>query len=253
MRPRLALLWLLLLLLLLLSLAEAAGAQCQLDIAARRPGDGLELRRCPDPQATRPGWFGIGWSSPFEARLIALADGSAVVRENGGWRHYGALAPAEAGKSAQAIARRAAEREGLDAGAEGLLAEQLATSAELRAQRMLAYGMHHPLLGLHRLAAADCPQGELRPDRAGTTRIGCDGSEDRFSADGLLLTRRLASGQPIEVVRLNGRPLQLRDRQGRAIQLSWDAQGRIEAARDDQGQSRHYRYDAQQRLSVLPP
>lgn len=34
-------------------------------------------------RSTRDGWFGRGWGTPFEARMLMMPDGSAIVQENG--------------------------------------------------------------------------------------------------------------------------------------------------------------------------
>ena len=51
----------------------------------RLPGNGhdLKLNRTYNSKSVTKGWFGIGWGTPFETRLVINADGSATVVENG--------------------------------------------------------------------------------------------------------------------------------------------------------------------------
>ena len=51
----------------------------------RLPGSGhdLKLTRTYNSKSVTKGWFGVGWGTPFETRLIVNADGSATVVENG--------------------------------------------------------------------------------------------------------------------------------------------------------------------------
>ena len=49
-------------------------------------GHELGIARTYNSKSTVSGWFGYGWGSSYETRLIVMPDGSAVVRENGSGR-----------------------------------------------------------------------------------------------------------------------------------------------------------------------
>src|SRR5512140_2617341 len=53
------------------------------DIAQEKDGRALDLVRTYNSLAPELGWFGSGWGSPFETRLIVMPDGSAAIQENG--------------------------------------------------------------------------------------------------------------------------------------------------------------------------
>lgn len=216
------------------------------DIRPSADGDPLELRRTYNSLSGERGWFGVGWGSLFETRLITFTDGSAMVRENGSgaFTYYGAPAAADIARTAKQIAAAVAQHDTLDAAARDYLAYQLQDSAELRARKAVEYGVRNTLLPTGPLSTGRCDDGRLIPERANYLRINCDGSQDRFDAEGRLLARAWRPGVQISIARNNkGEPVDIRDERGNTIALTWTANGQIASATGRDKQRMQYRYD----------
>lgn len=48
-----------------------------------RDGHGIPFNLTYNSRSSQMGWFGRGWGSPFETRMLYMPDGSAIVHENG--------------------------------------------------------------------------------------------------------------------------------------------------------------------------
>ena len=53
------------------------------DISVPGTGKKLEIIRTYNSKSTEKGWFGFGWGSVYETKLVPSADGCAVIHEHG--------------------------------------------------------------------------------------------------------------------------------------------------------------------------
>lgn len=78
-------------LLLLLPLTAMAGVNhlngnfyiTYTDISLGKSAKALEITRTYNSKDDEAGWFGMGWGSDYETRLIVTPEGGVLIRENG--------------------------------------------------------------------------------------------------------------------------------------------------------------------------
>lgn len=75
------------------------------DIELKSAAGELQLRHTYNSFSPEPGWFGWSWGSLFKTRVIAMPDGTGVVRENGSGitRFYDSVGRAPASDIADTI------------------------------------------------------------------------------------------------------------------------------------------------------
>ena len=234
-----------------------------------QPAGSLELARSYNSFSGEAGWLGVGWGTLFETRLVTFADGTAAIREygSGAFTYYGAAdavakdkaatgdmfsralqnnsADAKArDKAAADLGQIIANREKLDAAATSRLIGDMARNRDLMVQKSIQHQL--PLHEIrHELPTSSCASGRLVSDDQGYVRIGCDYSRERFSKQGVLLSRSPMPGDEITAMYNGGkRPSEIRHSSGDKITLTWDASGRLLSASNPRGQRMSYEYDS---------
>lgn len=210
------------------------------DISLANADHPLELNRTYNSKAARVGWFGAGWGSSFETRLVVLPDGSAVVQENGSGRStYYRVNDANSIKAGvQRIVRVAAEREKLSTTDADKLATQLLGDEELRLQKVERYGIKTELKPG---AALDdfCGKATLTRIAEGYLRkdcgrfLGSQAATDVFDLQGRLIKHELGDGYAINVNYAANNTTEISDTLGQKITLTTVPEGRVIKAKTE--------------------
>lgn len=187
----------------------------------------LGVKRTYNSQAVNTGWFGYGWGSLFETRLIVMPDHSAAVHENGNGmlRHYRPAQPADVAAGVERIVAAAILRDGLPPDAAQRLREQLAASEALRVRKAQDYAMQAELPAGMSLASGECAQATLERLPDGYRRTACDDSVDVFDMQGRLLRRQARDGYGIQISYAGARPASVSDTLRQTLAFEWSASG----------------------------
>jgi YD repeat-containing protein len=197
------------------------------DITQQSGDHDLNLTRTYNSQATELGWFGSGWGSPFETRLIAMPDGSVAVQENGTGQinFYRAKDKADIQKAVMRIVEAANQRDKLSPEATDALRKKLADDEELRVRKVLQYGLHADLPANTVLRSNDCPAAELVRLADSYKRVTCDKSNDYFDLQGRLIRREESNGYSVRVSYEGQRPASNKDSLGQSLDFKWTPAG----------------------------
>jgi YD repeat-containing protein len=190
------------------------------DISQQSAGRELNLVRTYNSKATALGWFGLGWGSPYETRLIAMPDGSAAVQEQGTGQisYYRPRGEADIERAITRIVDAAGKRGKLSPDAESTLRKSLAGDEDLRVQRVLAYGLQVELPANAALRSSDCSAGGITRIASTYRRVTCDRTNEYFDLQGRLL-RREEGGYTVTINYQGRRPVSITDTLGQSIRL----------------------------------
>lgn len=224
------------------------------DVSLEKNGRELGITRTYNSKSAELGWFGYGWGSKFEARLVALPDGSAVIKENGaGLTTYYRTNNVHAVKAGiQTIVDAAKTRDNLTPAAAGELAAKLLGDEDLRVEKVVRYGIH---VELPEGTSLDdfCGKASLTRVAEGYRRIDCDrfgdteSAIDTFDFQGRLIRHEIEDGYAVTISYADAGTADIRDTQGQHIALTWTPEGRVASAKTHK-QSLTYTYDAKQDL-----
>lgn len=215
------------------------------DLVMTSPKGELDLRRTFNSKAAREmGWFGWGWSSPFETRLHPMPDGSVVIWENGtGLMHfYDPLLGEkkhEAGLDALVAAARTADR--LDAKQAARLRARLHASEELRFRTALRLNVTGKPSQGDTWRSRLCGELELHKDVWRRDNCVDEPRVDLFSPAGRLV--RSASEKQDYTLKWEGpRLVSVQERSGLSLQFAWNEEGRIASVTPSSGGEVRYTY-----------
>lgn len=221
-----------------------------MDVTKKSGDQGLSLTRTYTSMSSEIGWFGYGWGTPFEVRLVVMPDGSAVVQDPSTKQSDRYTPQSEDGLQAgvEKIVAVATEKEGLGVEAASALRSQLLLSEELRRAKVRQYGIQTQLPVGAKLHSAECSKALVTRTRDEYQRINCSKGIDYFDLAGRLV-RKEDDGYKIVIHYVGERPDSVSDSLGQKLDLKWTATGRIAEARAKQDVPIiTYRYDEKDNL-----
>lgn len=197
------------------------------DIALKSGDRELNLERTYNSLAPELGWFGSGWGSPFETRLIAMPDGSAAVKEHGTGQinYYRAKEKADIQGGVTRIVEAATQRDKLSPEAAAALRQKLAGEEELRVRKVLQYGLQTDLPANAVLRSNLCSATALTRVADSYKRITCDQSNEYFDLQGRLIRREESDGYSVSINYEGNRPASIKDTLGQSMNLKWTPTG----------------------------
>lgn len=215
------------------------------EMTLKAPDAEIALRRTFNSRASRDlGWFGWGWSSPYETRVHAMPDGSVVVRENGtGLMHF--YDPAEGGKQHEAgldaLVTAARSKDKLNAKQATALRKRLHDSEELRVRTAMRLGVSGKATPGTRWTSRLC--GEIERFEGGWKREACvdEAGADLFSDAGVLL-RSVTAKQDLEFDWDGPRLKSVVDSSGLAFHFAWTPEGQVASVKASTGEEVRYTY-----------
>ncbi len=220
------------------------------DIAQKSWGTELGLTRIYHSRYSEDGWFGHGWGTPYETRLIVMPDGTAVVRDPCCMTitRYGSYDAASLKAGVERIAAVATVRDKLDSAAAGALRTQLAANEEFRRATVLKYGLQGELLLQAKIRSPACPRSVVERIAAGYRRVSCEGEVDYFDLAGRLV-RQEDKDHQVNLHYAGEHPDLIEDTLGQKIYLKWTPTGHVAEARTDKDAVVvSYRYDENDNL-----
>ena len=205
------------------------------DITQESDDHELNINRTYNSKSTKMGWFGYGWASIYETRMIVMPDGAVVVHEQGAGRenYYPSKDSSRLRAGVDEIVAVAIERDKLDSGAATALRRQLLASADLRTKKVLNYGIHSEL-----------PEGaSVQSDCSIITRINneyqrttCGGGSYYFGTGihyfdlaGHLI-RNEEGDYKVNIHYAGNYPDRIEDTLGQKLYLIWNKAGQIDKA-----------------------
>lgn len=201
-------------------------------------------------KAVDRGWYGYGWGSLFETRLIVMGDGSAVVLENGTGRQT-AYGRRNGGSPEQQLVQHILDDvqsvEKLDPGEVEALRRTLGDT-DARVSKVKAYGLSRSMADGASLKGEACDESLLRKIGQQYERRDCSGALDIFNEQGWLVSHRGANGQLSRAE--YGRspfPVAWIEPDGTRVSLRWNDRGQIidqsRTAADGKTGSVNFSYD----------
>lgn len=211
------------------------------DLVQSRSGHALNLRRTYNSRAPSLGWYGWGWGSPYETRVVAMPDGSAVVLENGtGLKHYydPSAEQADLSRGIRALVRAATVRRSLDEAQAKTLAQSLKDDEDLRLATALELGVAGTTAVGTLWRSRRC--GVLERVETGYLRRTCEGGIDHFNERGDLTRIDEVHGSKVHLLYIGNRLARASDAVGQELRYEWTPRGRIASVRSSAGG--HVRY-----------
>jgi YD repeat-containing protein len=210
----------------------------------------LNLSRTHNSMSTEIGWFGYGWSTPFETRLIVMPDGSVVVQDPNSRKsdRYTLQGADNLQTGVEKIVSVAAEKEVLGVEAASALRSKLLLNEEFRQTKVRQYGIQTELTVGSKLQSTECGKAIVTRTIDGYQRINCSKGVDYFDLAGRLV-RQEDGGYKITIHYKGDRPDTVTDSLGQKLDIKWTATGQIVEARankDDTVVS--YRHDDKDNL-----
>lgn len=224
------------------------------DITLQSGDHELKLNRTYNSLASEIGWFGYGWGSRYETRLVVLPDGSAAIKENGAGRttYYRAGTASAVKAGIQRIVETATKRDNLTPDAAGKLSTQLNDNEELRLRKVIQYGITTDLTKGAALGD-ECGEASLTRVADGYRRVDCnrfgdaEPATDTFDLRGRLVRHELNDGYAVTIRYAEAGMAEIRDTQGQSIALTWTPEGRVSSAKANETEMT-YVYDVKQNL-----
>lgn len=205
------------------------------DFVQESDGHELDINRTYNSKATEVGWFGFGWGSIFETRMIVMPDGSVVVHEQGAGRenYYSPEDSSQLQAGVEKIVAVVAERDKLDQEAAAGLRQKLLANADLRTSKVVKYGIQAELPEGATVQSSGC--SVITRHKNEYQRTTCEGSNyfgsgtDYFDLAGRLI--RHEEGDYKFTIHYAGKhPDRIEDSLGQKVFLVWNMSGHIQMA-----------------------
>lgn len=220
------------------------------ELPVQQDGHELSIRRTFNSMTTSKGWFGRGWGSRFETRLVAMPDNSIVVQDNGTGRktsYFSDRFDLQAG--VVKILTAAIARKTLSPYAAADLARQLMESDEARFR--LVRDMELPVDVAHNqvFKTEACSEGLVTRTDAGFSRMTCDGTRETFDTKGRLTSALESDGYGFDIEYQDDYPHRIVDTNGQTMRLVWTPAGFLKGATHD-GKLARYEQDEKGNLAT---
>jgi len=210
----------------------------------------LEVTRTYNSKSTENGWFGFGWGSLYETKLVVSADGSVVVIENGSGAQT-RFVPKEAinvEAASKKIVDAMKKKEPMSEAAVSALINNLNRDAELRQAYSKKYNIETKLADGTMLYSNDRGIQTLEKVKDGYKRSNSDGRTDFFDNEGKLTKITDKNGYAILFEYKGQLVSAIKDTQAKQILLDWYPDGKIKSASRDAEKKTVYSYDTKGNL-----
>ena len=220
------------------------------ELPIQQDGHELSIRRTFNSMATSKGWFGRGWGSRFETRLVAMPDNSIVVQDNGTGRktsYFSDRFDLQAG--VVKILTAASARKTLSPSATADLARKLMESDEARFR--MVRDMELPVEVAHNrvFKTESCSEGSVTRTDDGFVRLTCEGARETFDTKGRLTSAVENDGYGFDIEYRDDLPHRIVDTNGKTVRLVWSPEGFLKGAVHN-GKVARYEQDENGNLST---
>lgn len=211
----------------------------------------LEVTRTYNSKSTDNGWFGFGWGSLYETKLMVSADGSVVVMENGSGAQT-RFVPKEAinvDSASKKIVEAMKKKEPMSDVAVQSLMKRLNNDAELRQFYSKKYNVETKLADGTLLYSNDRGIQTIEKQKDGYKRVNADGKTDFFDNEGKLTKISDKNGYSVLFEYKGNQLFAIKDTQAKQILLEWYPDGKIKGASYAGDKKANYAYDTKGNLS----
>jgi YD repeat-containing protein len=212
----------------------------------------LEITRTYNSKSTDNGWFGFGWGSLYETKLVVSADGSVIVQENGSGAQT-RFVPKESinlDAAAKKIVDAMKKKEPMSDTAVSALITRLKNDAELRQVYSKKYDVETKLADGTTLYSNDRGMQSIDKIKEGYKRSNTEGRTDYFDNEGKLVKITDKNGYTISFEYKGTQLKVIKDTQAKQILLDWYPDGKIKSAYSaSDKKTTNYTYDQRGNLT----
>lgn len=215
------------------------------DVIVPGGGHDLEITRTYNSKAPDTGWFGIGWGSDFETKLIVSPDGSVVVHENGTgamtrFTPKGSINPEMASKKiVDAMRSKGAllsEKVAAD------MVEKLNKDSDLRLVYAKKYGVVTSVPSGTVLYSNERGIQEVHKTKDGYMRVLADGKKEFFSEEGKLSKIMDKGDYQVDFEYKSGQLVSIKDSMAKQLFFEWYPNGRVKSVWSKPTEKATYKY-----------
>lgn len=221
------------------------------DIVAPGGDHDLEVTRTYNSKSTDNGWFGFGWGSLYETKLMVSADGSVVVMENGSGAQT-RFVPKEninVEIASKKIVDAMKKKEPMSEVAYQSLVKRLNSDAEMRQFYSKKYDIETSLAEGTILYSNDRGIQTIVKEKTGYKRASSDGKVDYFDNSGKLTKIADKNGYSVMFEYKGEQLFAIKDTQAKQILFDWYPDGKIKSASFAGDKKATYTYDTKGNLA----
>lgn len=210
----------------------------------------LVVSRTYNAKSTDNGWFGYGWGSLYETKLLVSADGSVVVVENGSGAQT-RFVPKEVinvEAASKKIVEAMRKKEPMSEAAVNALVTRLKNDAELRQVYSKKYNVETKLADGTILYSNDRGIQTISKEKEGYKRSLSEGRTDFFDNEGKLVKVTDKNGYAITFEYKSNQVNAIKDNQAKQILLEWTPEGKVKTATSAGDKKTTYTYDSKGNL-----
>ncbi len=222
------------------------------DIVAPGGDHDLEVTRTYNSKSTDNGWFGFGWGSLYETKLMVSADGSVIVMENGSGAQT-RFVPKEAINvevASKKIVDAMKKKETMSEVAYQSLVKRLNNDAEMRQFYSKKYEIETSLAEGTVLYSNDRGIQTIIKEKTGYKRASSDGKTDYFDNSGKLSKISDKNGYSVMFEYKGEQLYAIKDTQAKQILFDWYPDGKIKSASFAGDKKAAYTYDTKGNLAT---
>jgi hypothetical protein len=189
------------------------------------PGGGKDLviSRTYNSYKGRVGWFGLGWASEFETRLVSSADGSVTIHEHGSGaqRRFTPKSSVDPAAAADKILGEFRKGKTLSEKAAKTFRDNLINDSDLRLAWSNKLNISVQLANGTKLYSSERGLQHVEVTKSGYVRAKQDGSEHHFNKSGQLIKMKDKYGYQVDIKYKGGSVEKIVDSQAKAIYFEW--------------------------------
>ncbi|MBC77437.1 MAG: hypothetical protein CME64_15645 [Halobacteriovoraceae bacterium] len=227
---------------------------------------GFDLKRTYNSKSTSVGWYGFGWGTVYETKLVPSADGCVVIHEYGagGKTRFCPKNSVDADAAAKKIVEVMRKKNKLPASSVKPLLKRLKNNAELRHAYAQNFNVKTKIAAGSELYSNQRGIQKVVVQKTGYKRISNDGKEEHFDKAGNLTKVKTKGNYTVELVYNKNKLKSIKDSKGAQVYFDWYSNGKrikhlwttgekkatfkydgenLVYSKDIQGNEYEYRYD----------
>ena len=227
---------------------------------------GFDLKRTYNSKSTSVGWYGFGWGTVYETKLVPSADGCVVIHEYGagGKTRFCPKNSVDADAAAKKIVEVMRKKNKLPASSVKPLLKRLKNNAELRHAYAQNFNVKTKIAAGSELYSNQRGIQKVVVQKTGYKRISNDGKEEHFDKAGNLTKVKTKGNYSVELVYDKNQLKSIKDSKGAQVYFDWYSNGKrikhlwttgekkatfkydgenLVYSKDIQGNEYEYRYD----------
>lgn len=209
---------------------------------------GFDFKRTYNSKSTSVGWYGFGWGTVYETKLVPSADGCVVIHEYGagGKTRFCPKNSVDAEAAAKKIVEVMRKKNKLPASSVAPLLKRLQNNAELRHAYAQNFNVKTEIAAGTELYSNQRGIQKVVVQKTGYKRISNDGKEEHFDKTGNLTKVKSKGNYSVELVYEKNLLKSIRDSKGSQLYFEWYSDGkRIKNLWTTGDKKAHFKYDGE--------